>query len=220
MSSAFCPECAETLLVARSPRCPRCATTYDSGGVDRYCGTCLLDTPPFESAVAPFLYGGAMAAAISRLKYSGATWIAAPLGNLLAGVELASRPTVIVPVPLHPRRVVERGFNQATLLAGPLARRHTVPLDTSALARVEDTAPQARQARAERLHALRGAFAVRKPGRIEGARVLLVDDVVTTTATIRAASTALLGGGASSVSVVALARAEWSERVARRGQTG
>ncbi|MBW2277044.1 MAG: ComF family protein [Deltaproteobacteria bacterium] len=160
-----------------------------------------------------------MADAISRLKYSAATWVAKPLGNVLANVAIAALPDVVLPVPLHPRRVVERGFNQSALLAAGVARRYALPLDTSTLRRVRDTAPQARQARTERLSALRGAFAVSRPDRIESARVLLIDDVVTTTATTRAASAALLRAGAAAVNVVSLARAEWPDRVADRGQT-
>jgi ComF family protein len=220
LARVFCVTCSETLVRAGSPRCPSCGTSYDAGAVDHRCGLCLDHPPPFESARAPFLYGGALADAISRLKYSAATWLAAPLGSLLIDVELSAAPDAIVPVPLHPRRLIERGFNQSALLATALANRLDLRLDTTALVRVEDTPPQARQSRSERLTALRGAFAIRVPRRVEGARVLLVDDVVTTTATVRAASESLLQAGAAAVDVVALSRAEWTARVAGDGQTG
>jgi ComF family protein len=126
---------------------------------------------------------------------------------------------VIVPVPLHPRRIAQRGFNQSALLAAEVARRHVLPLDTGVLRRVVDTAPQVRQARSERLRSLRSAFAVRRRDRIAGAGVVLLDDVVTTTATVRAASAALIEAGAAWVNVISLARAEWPDRIADRGQT-
>jgi ComF family protein len=123
-------------------------------------------------------------------------------------------------VPLHRRRLVERGFNQSALLASHLSRRLALPLDTGSLRRVEDTPPQAAMARSQRLTALRNAFAVDSGQRLRGGRVLLVDDVVTTTATVRAAARVLRRASADAVEVVSLARAEWPDRVADRVQTG
>jgi ComF family protein len=220
VSSVFCSTCVETLVPARPPLCPRCGSTHETGRFDHLCGTCLADPPPFESARAPYLYGGALADAISRLKYSAATWLADPLGDLLENIEIGAPPDLIVPVPLHPRRLVERGFNQSALLAARMARRLGLTLDTSILTRTVDTRPQARQTRSKRLNALHGAFSARKPGRVAGAQVLLFDDVVTTTATVRAATGSLLRAGAVRVDVVSLARAEWPDRVADRVQTG
>jgi ComF family protein len=216
---AFCSTCADSLLPVSSPRCPSCGLTHGAGLVDHCCTACLADPPAFETARAPYLYGGALADAISRLKYTGATWLADPLGALLASAEPAARPDLVVPVPLHRRRLVERGFNQSALLAARLARRLGAPLEANAIQRVADTPPQARHARHERLAALRGAFAPRSGRRLDGERVLLVDDVVTTTATVRAATRALLKAGAGAVEVASLARAEWPARVADRGQT-
>jgi ComF family protein len=219
---AFCSVCADSLLHVGSPRCPICGLTHGAGLVDHRCAACLADPPAFETARAPYLYGygGALADAISRLKYTGSTWLADPLGALLASAEPAARPDLVVPVPLHRRRLVERGYNQSALLAARLARRLGAPLEANAIQRIADTPPQARQARHERLAALRGAFAPRSGRRLTGERVLLVDDVVTTTATVRAATRALLRAGAGTVEVVSLARAEWSARVADRRQTG
>lgn len=218
-SRAFCTTCADSLLPVCSPRCPTCGLTHGAGLVDHRCATCLADPPAFETARAPYLYGGALADAISRLKYTGATWLADPLSVLLETVEPAATPDLVVPVPLHPRRLVERGFNQSALLAARLARRLGAPLHASVIQRTKDTPPQARHARHERLTALQGAFAPRPNHQLDGERVLLVDDVVTTTATVRAAARALLRAGARAVEVVSLTRAEWPARVADRGQT-
>jgi ComF family protein len=220
VARAFCEPCAATLVASRSPLCPSCGATHPTGRLDHLCGACLASPPPFESARAPYLYGGALADAISRFKYSAATWLADPLGDLLEGIAIEAPVDLVVPVPLHPRRLFERGFNQSALLAARIARRLGLPLSTSTLARTVDTPPQARQTRSERLSALRGAFATRKSGPIAGSRILLFDDVVTTTATIRAASRALLNAGASAVLAISLARAEWPARVADRVQTG
>ena len=115
----------------------------------------------------------------------------------------------IVPVPLHPRRLRERGFNQAHLLAAEARRAGVLSprarLDPSALARVRETRSQTKLSRTERLENLRGAFTAR-PDRVRGCTVLLVDDVMTTGATLEACTRALRRAGARSVDAVVVAR--------------
>jgi ComF family protein len=204
--AAFCELCLASVDRALPPRCPRCGVSFEAGGADHLCGSCLADPPPFASLWAPYAYGGALAAAIARFKYGPAPWLAAPLGRLLAGaLPPAQGVDLVVPVPLHPRRLRERGYNQAALLAAPLPRALGAPLDASILRRLVDTPHQAGRHGAERRAALAGAFRARS-FRLAGARVLLVDDVATTGATVRAASSALLDGGARRVDVLCLAR--------------
>jgi ComF family protein len=113
---------------------------------------------------------------------------------------------LVVPVPLHRRRLAKRGYNQAALLAASLAKALDIPLLTSGLIRVRDTGSQARLDAAARKKNLQGAFCA-NTRLFSGARVLLVDDVVTTTATCRAASLALRNAGAREVQVACLLRA-------------
>lgn len=159
------------------------------------------------TVVGAYEYGGALATAISRLKYHDRP----DLARRLAGLVLSAHPRlvadVVVPVPLHPRRLAERGFNQAALIAWPIARQLGVPLAARALSRVRDTPKQAGLDRQTRLVNLRNAF-VAHPERIkmQNPRILLVDDVQTTGATFEACIAALHEVGLSRVSTVVVAR--------------
>jgi ComF family protein len=161
----------------------------------------------FDTAVAAFSYTGAAREAVLRLKYRGLRAAAPVMAAALAraAVEASVRVDAIVPVPLHPKRHRSRGYNQAALLARPLAAALDVPL-LDALARVAPTAPQVEAAdrRARRAN-VAGAFAVREGVDVAGLRVGLVDDVLTTGATLDAAATALKAAGAAHVSALAFA---------------
>jgi predicted amidophosphoribosyltransferase len=165
-------------------------------------------------AAAAYVYGGPMADAIARLKYAERTELAPLLGQLLAQAALPYAACVqcVIPLPLHPRKLRERGYNQSALLASWVARGLGLPLDTRTLARVRDTQPQAGLDRAERPANVRGAFRARPrlaasdlscgpPG------VLLIDDVRTTGATLAAAAEALCTSGYPSIFTLALAAA-------------
>jgi ComF family protein len=158
-----------------------------------------------------FLYAGAVARAIGRLKSDRRVELARPLGELLwRAIEpraSAFGRFVVVPVPLHPFRLAERGFNQAGLLASRVARRLGAPLWPSALSRTRDTPRQTSLPRAGRSHNVLGAFAAREPEHIAGRSVLLVDDVWTSGATLEACEEALRDAGATSVWRAVLARA-------------
>jgi ComF family protein len=163
------------------------------------------------STTATFAYVGAVARALGRLKGERRSDLARPLGDLLwRTVEPRAeslRRAVVVPVPLHPVRLAERGYNQSGLLASRVARRLGAPLWPSALTRVRDTPPQATLARDARQANVRNAFVAREPEHVVGRAVLLVDDVWTSGATLEACSRALLEAGAKSVFRTVLARA-------------
>lgn len=137
--------------------------------------------------------------------------MAIPLGDLLAeaGVTLlpAGRADLLVPVPLHPRRQRERGFNQAALLAERVGRVWGRPVIASALVRTMATPPQTELSGEARRRNVRGAFAVVRPRQVAGRRVLLIDDVMTTGATVEACAAPLRGAGAAEVGVLTVARA-------------
>ena len=179
-----------------------------------FCASCartVVEAPSEGAAhVAPFLYGGALAQAITRFKYERRVDLARPLAGLLARAlgPLAERPPgVVVPVPLHRARLVERGFNQSALLARSVARALDAQFAPRALERTRDTAKQATLDRTARQANVARAFTVRAPGAVAGRRVLLVDDVRTTGATLRACAEALATAGTLEVVTLVLARA-------------
>lgn len=170
-----------------------------------FCPSCARTLVPSKSDDAAFEYGGAMARAITRMKYADRPDLARPLGAAL--LRIASRlPAVdaIASVPLHPKRLASRGFNQAALLAAPLARMLEVPHAPRALVRARDTPRQAELDRAARHTNVIGAFTA-DPDRVCGRRWLLVDDVRTTGATLGACARALKTAGAASVMPISLA---------------
>jgi len=186
-------------------RCGGCEAELPAGVIG-FCEVCasLLEPSPDPRAV--YLYGGPLAEAIRKLKYRHRTELAEPLGRRLARgcASLAGEVDVVVPVPLHRRRLAERGFNQSALLARRVARSLGLPLRPRALRRLRDTPPQASLDRADRAANVRDAFRARATE----ARVLLIDDVRTTGATLAACAEALTAAGAARVHVRTLARVE------------
>jgi ComF family protein len=148
-----------------------------------------------------------MATAIARFKYGDRADLAPRLGRslLLAASRLEGAVDVVLPIPLHPRRLAERGYNHAALLADPVARSLSVPLEPSAVSRVRHTQRQASLDRHHRILNVVGAFRVRDRALLKGARVLLVDDVRTTGATLEACAATLHEAGARQVLALVLA---------------
>ncbi len=177
----------------------------------RPCAATLVRIPPDpDGTLAAFAYGGALAEAITRFKYNSRPDLARPLSALLARTVLGldPAPQVVTPVPLYPSRLVERGYNQAALLASCLARGFGACFAPCALVRTRDTTQQAKLDRGGRMTNVAGAFEVRQRRRFVGRRVLLVDDVRTTGATLRACALALRQAGASEVQTAVLALAD------------
>jgi ComF family protein len=202
----FCSGCAETLLPAPAG-CALCGAPLDEALLPalrpRRCGPCRAQPPPFRSARAPFLHGGALAEAIHAFKYQGRPELARPLAVLFAAAE-APRAELLCPLPLHPSRLRSRGYDQAALLAREVARRTGLRL-SFLLIRTRPTGQQVGQGRRARSSNLRGAF--RAGPAAEGRRVCLIDDVLTTGATAAEGARALLLAGAASVEVRTLSRA-------------
>jgi ComF family protein len=197
-------------------RCAGCDT--DLQGADLFCAVCEAtvsgeyDASPLVDGtrvVAVGAYGGALAQAVRRLKYEGRTDLAAPLARRLkdrivaAGLSSAT----LVPVPLHAKKLAERGYNQSALVARPLARELRARSSPRGLVRFRHTAPQAELGRNERLENVRGAVVARE--RFDGRCVVLIDDVVTTGATALACVEALRAAGATVAGVGAIARASF-----------
>jgi ComF family protein len=208
----FCPRCTAGIRYIRSPLCPRCGIPFTTKeGEDHLCGECLVTRRPFALARAVGLYEETLLTAIHLFKYRRRIGIGKVLGSIMADFagEIWDMKvfSVIMPVPLHRKRLRERGFNQAVILARKIAKRFALPLDFLTLRRELFTAPQVGLGREERSINVRGAFAVRKPERTAGKRVLLVDDVYTTGSTLVECTRTLLDAGADSVAILTLARA-------------
>jgi ComF family protein len=172
------------------------------------CALCRLGLRGFDAAYSFGAYEGVLRELIHLLKYGRVRSLTVALGErLAAALPLEQRFDVVVPVPLHWRRRLARGFNQSAWLAGAVARRYAVPV-VAALKRRRGTVSQAGLSHAKRRANVSGAFVVRRPGEVRGRRVLLIDDVMTTGATASACAAALKRAGAGYVAVLTLARTD------------
>ena len=191
------------------PWCASCGATTARGGV---CGDCAEDRLPLDAVRSAGLLRGPLRRAVHRLKYAGRETAGRALASLLvqpaAAVGAVTAVTagadvVVVPVPLHAERERERGFNQAQVLAAPLAEALGLELRRTVL-RVRATPSQVGLSRPQRRVNVRGAFAAAE--RVNGQVVLLVDDVTTTGSTLGSAAAACREAGAAAVYGVTLAR--------------
>lgn len=199
----LCDACAASLAEAQRPRCSRC---WRPGEV--FCFECRRTPPPFTGLRTAFVHAGNARTLVHALKYRGTTALATPLASYLADVVRRDRlpVDVIVPVPLSGMRRRMRGYNQAEVLARALGRELGLPVRRDALVRRRHTPPQAQSANAtERRRNVAGAFAARDAG-LQGARVLLLDDVTTTGATMAACAEALRAANVHSIWGLAFAR--------------
>ena len=210
----LCAPCGEEARRIEAPFCRVCSQPFEGdfpeGGFT--CSDCLRRKFAFECAVSARRHTGVVRDLVLRFKYQGEHFLRRPLGAWLAEAwetdgRLRNGPPIaaLIPVPLHPQRRRERGFNQAESLCRLLGRRAGLPV-WKALRRVRFTEPQARLGRDERLENLRGAFAAARRRPVSGAHVLLVDDVFTTGTTVDECARVLRKAGAASVRVLTVAR--------------
>lgn len=208
----FCAACEEKIRYIRTPLCPACGAPYaDSAGSDHLCGDCLTAPKPFAVARSVAVFDGILLEAIHAFKYHNKTGMGTGLGRMMTGDSYTGMDmqgyTMIMPVPLHIRRLRERGFNQSLLLAKVLSARYAIPLDFVILRRERDTPPQTMMGRKERQANIKGAFGVADKERVRKQHVLLIDDVYTTGSTLAECTRVLLNNGAVQVGVLTLARA-------------
>jgi ComF family protein len=204
--SAFCEPCLATIPPPPEQRCPVCS--HPMIGM-MLCPNCDGRHWHLETIVPACRYEGEVRGMIQRFKYGRDIALARPLDVLLARAmedpRIAGRSfDAVVPVPLHPQRERERGFNQADLLARLLARSMGLP-KCDLLKRKRPTAQQAGFDRSHRMENLRGAFVLRRPPPPDST-LLLIDDVSTTGATLDACATVLKEAGAAEIAAVVVAR--------------
>lgn len=215
----LCGACWEALDRIAPPYCRVCGLPFAGFGTlegrpasrGGLCGRCRRRSPPFTYARAAVRYGEVAREAVHALKFGGRRALAAPLGDLIAEIGPSGLPVgapdLLAPVPLHPARERERGFNQALLLARRVGQAWRVPVCANALGRTLATRPQTELSAETRWANVRGAFVLRRPEHVAGRHVVLVDDVITTGATLTACARCLVTGGASTVGVLTVARA-------------
>jgi ComF family protein len=209
----MCADCFQGITLLAQPFCRRCGVPFphqEAGGRAQLCPACRQAPPEFERARAALRYDAGSERLILPLKYADRTELAAVLALHMAraGADLLRVADLLVPVPLHRRRLFARRYNQAALLARALARRSGRPALPDALIRRRATASLGQMSAAERAAEVADAFAVRasRAPRIRGRRVLLIDDVLTSGATANACTRALRAAGAAAVDVLAAAR--------------
>jgi ComF family protein len=209
-----CALCLAAVEPPRPPLCLVCGAPLYAGDEDECCGHCRAALPAFDSARTITRYrtgadgSSTVAALLRRHKYGLDQSLGRALAEYLDAAPAldAGAYDVVIPVPLHRTRLRWRGFNQAALLGVALARRLNCPLDVVTLTRVRSTPPQTARDRAQRARNVHNAFAVRRPSRVAGQRVLLVDDVMTTGATADECARVLRAAGARRIDVLTLAR--------------
>jgi len=220
MSEYLCRACIDGLIAVESPLCSCCGMPFESRhGLDHRCGECSTSPKNFRIARAPLVYEQIFTEVIHCYKYKGKIQLARPLGGLLLTAFRLfwdkDSIDVVVPVPLHLKRLRKRGFNQAHLLIRNWqAITGKLPFDLSdlqverdVLVRSVPTAPQSGLGRRQRAANIKGAFGLFDEAKIIDKRILLVDDVYTTGATVDECARLLLHHGAAHVDVLSLARA-------------
>lgn len=198
-----CSDCLTELPRAAADACPVCALPGTAG---LPCGECQRQPPAFDATLACFAYAFPIDSMLLALKYQHRLGLAGFFAGELMRVagDLVQRVDVVLPMPLHPLRLAERGFNQAVEIARPLAQASGLALELAAVRRVRNTGVQAGLGRAARLRNPLGAFD--STVALQGLRILVVDDVMTTGATLGELARCLKHQGAARVDNLVVAR--------------
>ena len=214
-----CSCCLNGFQRIRDPLCHCCGRPFVSlvaaEAIQPLCRLCRNEAYGFDQARSYAVYDDALSSAVVLLKYEGVRrlgdWFAARLAELARQHAEDWRVDLVVPVPLHADRLRERGYNQAELIAKPLAKKLGLRFGSYLLVRTKPRPAQLILSRTERWTSVRGAYVTRQGARVDNLRILLVDDVLTTGATLDACSRALRKAGAAAVFALTVARVlpEW-----------
>ncbi len=210
----ICNRCLHSFEAIVPPLCECCGRPFASPvaiqATRPLCRLCRLDFFAFDRARSFAIYNDTVFDAIVLMKYEEVTrlghWFAERIAGCIAQERDEWRVDAVVPVPLHPIRQRERGYNQAELIARPLAKRLGARVDTRLLTRTKPRPAQLLLSRSERWKSVRGAYATLEGAKVDNLRILLVDDVMTTGATLDACARALKKAGASRVVGLTVAR--------------
>ena len=203
----LCHDCLESIRFIEPPVCTVCGQPFHGPqGTDHTCGQCIKNPPSFDTARSLFQYQGSVRTLIHRIKYKDDGYALRAFSSLAMGHVLLDhlKPDMVIPVPLHSKRLRKRGFNQSLRLAGTIFPH--IPLGMDILTRTLNTKPQTELSMKERPRNVRNAFETASP-LPEGVKtILLLDDVYTTGATVRACAQALKRAGANEVHAFTVAR--------------
>ena len=199
---SICPDCLDGLSYQPPDVCQQCGlTAYQS----EICGNCLRSAPAFDRTHALFTYQYPVSSLLQKYKYGNQLDIATVLGKLLSKhLSSSTLPDVLIPMPLHPHRLQERGFNQAVEIARVISHEIDIPLDVHVCKRVKFSAPQVTLPLKQRVRNMRNAFTCERS--LQNLRVALLDDVMTTGASLNALAAAVKKAGAVHVECWVVAR--------------
>jgi ComF family protein len=203
---AFCPDCWGGMEWLGNGGCQTCGLPLVATEADQ-CGRCMADPPKLDRMRAAVAYDDRSRSIVLRLKYGRKVALARTMARYMAPLgELGCGGALVMPVPLHRRRLWSRGFNQSGLVARELAKSWGYPFEVGLLRRTKPTQPLKGMSHSQRRKAVAGAFAILDPDRIKGREIILVDDVLTSGSTAEACAKALRKAGAARVELICWAR--------------
>ena len=207
----ICDECFSSFRKLTHPFCSICAEPFKSKvEEDHLCEKCLRKRPYYDELRAPYLYEEKIMEAVQLIKYSGKSYIVKSLGPLLGAFAKdwinVTKDMIIMPVPLHKKKLKQRGFNQSVLLVKAISPVLEIEMDFFTLIRIRYTGSQAGLSLEQRRKNVKGAFEVRAENNIKGKSVILVDDVATTGNTMNECARILKKAGSKKVLGLTLAR--------------
>jgi len=206
----ICRDCLADIVYLRQPICRACGMELAGDGDRNYlCGSCLGNPPPYLLARSVVRYTQSVQKLLYRLKYGEDTSVLSGIAEILLPFDLVDfvQCDYVVPVPLHYKKLRQRGLNQSILLAKIIFGKEIPPiLRTNLLRRIRNTVPQTKLGGAMRRKNLKDAFAMADRADITGRAICLVDDVFTTGTTVSECSTVLLENGAKEVRVITMTR--------------
>lgn len=208
--NGLCPDCARELRPRQGGYCPRCGLFFGAETGDVHpCSDCRMHPKPWGRIYFHNAYDGRLRELILSYKFNKGLHVSRLLQSLVRGAFERGEmtPDLLIPVPLHRKRLVWRGYNQSLELARDIARKYDLPLSGNALLRTRNTIPQTRVEAGLRRRNIRGAFAADEK-QVRGKSVLLVDDVLTTGATLEECARTLRQAGAAAVDVLVLSVAQ------------
>jgi ComF family protein len=207
----FCSTCQEKIVFITDNFCPICGVPFLVCPAGTHiCGNCLVNKPYYTRARAVAGFETVIMDAIHKFKYGRNVSTGNSLGLFMANFSFPdfnfSEYSLLIPVPLHIKRLRDRGFNQSLLLAKEMGEKYNLPVKFSLLKRSKFTLTQTGLNKAEREKNIKGAFVVAKKEKVTGKNIILIDDVYTTGATVNECARVLLKAGAQKVSVLTLSR--------------